>query len=308
MKKNRKLWNAVLLCSCTLLLSACGTEKEVAPTAQEQQYAANVKNTPKISTDVSALIKESIGEPTEEQWAQAKATAAETGEEVKYPQPLGTFNPGEAYASYYGSMTQKELLAQDKLVQINIFINGVVRDEYAVAANTLYGPETVKTFKAQLREAMLVQTGETGETTYVDRIGTNSPLNNGEVVNAYVDDVITYFNKSYIQTELNSNFGDKLTVTGKAYGLDMYLKMNELYNQSSNFVVIKSVYTPTEEEKAALTQFYKDSFLSMLEQVDYEAVPRTGDLGGFEKTESGTWIPVSMEKLAAALLLLVYGF
>ena len=46
----------------------------------------------------------------------------------------------------------------------------------------------------------------------------------------------------------------------------------------------------------------------MLEQVDYEAVPRTGDLGGFEKTESGTWIPVSMEKLAAALLLLVYGF
>lgn len=293
--------------SAMTLMTACGGEEKTPEQLEREAILTeNLERAPKIDKEVKALITESYGTPvelTEEDIAEYEAA----GEEL--PVPENSLSPGEDMAMSLASYSKEELMKQKPAVQINIFVNGVIRDEYSAAATTLYGAENVQNFKKQFKKALLANTGEEEETTYVDRLGTDTAIQDGEVAKHYVDDVIKYMNRTYVDVTIGKDFGDRVTVDGSTFGIQLDAKMDEIDDATNKFLNVPDYdkrYGLSEEQLKQLNDYHKETFPGSLATAMISDADATNEIGGFEINEEGLWVPSNMESFAYEFMYLVY--
>lgn len=288
-----------------ILTLATGCAKEAPePTQQEIQLEQNVKNAPKPSKETLKLIDESRG----------KLEVDENGEVSEEGVIVGSYSPGKKMVTTLSSLSKKQLMSQEKLVQINIFVNGIIRDEYQVAANTLYGKEKVTKYKKEFKEMLLSKERDdefvdAPETRIVDRIGLKSAMNDADVAHYYVNDIIQQMNRTYIQTGIENDFKEKVTITGSTFGVNLMNDLQLMVDSSAEFVKLTGAYEAeyTDEDISILNKYYNELFLDNLvkSSIDTENA-NSGVLGGFEKDEEGLWVPSDMGRLAGNILNLIY--
>lgn len=303
MKKSWKM--GLVLLSSVFILSACGEEK-VDPALAERQsiYDQNVAAAPVVSEEVQALIDQSYGRlPTPEE-VDPNLPEGET------PKPIGTLNPGENMVATLSAYTREELLATSPAIQINIYLNGIIRDEYRVAAQTLYGAENVAKHKEAFKQGLLSDLPDSLEGhKVVDVMGTKTKLEDGEVARHHVDEVIRQLNRVYLSVEVNDNFGDKVTVNASTYGINFQTQAANVRKQAHNFITVPETfyaYKLEEQQRTELNGYYRDTFADALVNADLQEAPKTVTLAGFEKNEEGNWVPSQMERLAQYLVEAVY--
>lgn len=301
MKKN---W-IIGMSAMVLLTMATGCAKEAPePTQQEIQLSQNMKDLPKLPKETLKLIDESRGE----------LEVDENGEIPEEATIVGSYSPGKEMVTALSSMSKEQLMEQEKLVQINIFINGIIRDEFQVAANTLYGKEKVAQYKKEFKDMLLskeknAEFEDAPENRIIDRIGLQSAMNDTDVAHHYVDDIIQQMNRTYIQTGIENDFKEKVTITGSTYGVNLMSDLQLMVDSSTEFVKLIGNYEAeyTDKDIATLNKYYNELFLDNLlkSTIDIENA-NSGVLGGFVKDEEGLWIPSDMSRLTGNILNLVY--
>lgn len=301
----KKILTLTLL-SSVFLLAACG-EEEVDEEAEyrAQVYQENVQNAPEINEDTEEMIIESRGQVIDEEEEED-----EEGE-VQLIEVRNSFSPGEETREYLSSLTREELLELDEMSHISIFINGVIRDEYTVAAHTLYGSEAVESYKEEFRNALITETGEEDETTYVDRLSLRTQLDDGDVARHHVDTIIDQLNRVYINVVPGSDFGSRIVPRGQVYPILLNQQLQALNDAAFEFVGVEGVRNRnrlSEEEIQSLNQYYTDSFGEALvaSEISLENA-NENELGGFIQNEEGVWEPAQMGLLGWNILRLVYN-
>lgn len=293
-KTRNQLGLLTLLVGSSLFLASCG-EKEPEPTPQEIQFQANIASLPERDETVTALIQGAIGE------AVLDKEGNETG---VYEDTLsGGFNRQVALSA----LSQEQLMEKDKMEQIEIYLNGVLREELYVPANILYGTETVQAQKEAFKASLMKPLSE-GEGHIVDALALDSMMKNPDVAHHHVDAVITHLNRVYVKPVIKEDLKSRVVIDGKAYGLELKDTLNSIEKNASEFVELESTsdYRRTDEDKRKLTEYFQESFPDALEIATYKANPSTETLGGFEQNDQGLWLPSDMDRLAYALLHLSY--
>lgn len=296
----------------SLFLTACGskepTEEEL---ARQAIYTENVESAPKLTDEQQAMIVESRGIVIEE----------EEGEDEEIIQVYNSFSPGDDVVFTLASMTKEELLELDPISHMEIFINGVIRDEYTVAAHTLYGEDKVNQFKKDFEKGLLVnlpdKTREGSDSKYesgtkfVDLIGINTDIRDHQVARHHTDVIISQLNRIFVQIIPDSNFGDRITVSGQVYPIMLENQLAQVNNAAYEFVGVngnRQRNMMDEKDIATLNKYYIDTFPNALieAQLSQES-PYVSEIGGFEQQEDGTWEPAQMHIFAWNLISLVYG-
>lgn len=293
------------LLSSTLILSACGdegpSEDEI---ARQTIYDTNVSNTPELTEEEQIMITESRG----------VVIGQETGEGEEVIEVRNSFSPGESAVNQLAALTREELLELDATTHMEIFINGVIRDEYTVAAHTLYGAEEVDEFKQAFREGLLTEASyndSDDQIKYIDRIGLRTDLKDNDVANHHVDTIINQLNRIFVRVQQDSNFGSRITVKGQVYPIELREKLQEVNDAAFEFVGVNSNGVRSrlsEDEQEILNAYYVDTFAdALLESPISEEGSFTSEIGGFERREDGTWAPAQMPLFSWNLIRLVYG-
>lgn len=296
----------LLLFASGVLLAGCGEKVDPEVARRQEIYEQNTAAVADISEENIALIEQSYGRlPTPDE-------VDPNLPEGTQPAPIGTLNPGEEMVTTLSSYTREELLAVTPQIQINVFLNGVLRDEYRVAAHTLYGKENVAQFKQAFKDALLkdMPVAEDEKPYKVaDTMGLNTELEDGDVARHHVDEIVKQLNRVYLMVEVNDNFGDKVTVNASSYGIDFRTQAANMRAQAHNFVSIpegRYAFEMTDAERAELNSYYKDTFGDALANASMREEPKTVTLAGFEKNADGNWVPSQMERLAEYLLQAAY--
>lgn len=288
-----------------LTLSGCG-KKEVEPTPEEIQYEQNVSFAPEQSTEVKQLIEESRGTLLLDD--EGNPLLDEEGNPTG--EVGGSLSPGFEKEVQYSTLTQEQLMKLDKEEQIDIFVNGVLRDEYAVAANVLYGKDEVKQLKAEILEAFLSPATKEVEKDgmVADLLSKKSMMNDADVGRHFAEEMIQQLNRVYIETSLSKDFTEKVIVQGSVYPLEAKAEMNALAKYAHEFVEFESAEAyRTDEQKAALNKYYRDSYLDALKGAKTNSSAQTLELSGFEKDANGTWVPSDMNRFTLSLIELVFN-
>lgn len=298
--KVKKILSIVLLCS--MLLTGCKKEPE-GPSKEEIQYEKNIKNAPKLSEEVASTIERSYGTAlTKEQEEEIKATTP-TGVEPHLA-PENTLNPGKEVAIALGSMTREELLNLDREAQLTIFVNGIIRDEYSIAAHTLYGPEKIKEYKAAFKKSLMreIETDTYEKTTEieVDTLLKNLGLSKNKVFSRNIDIIIASLNAVYVLPKIESDFKDMVTVKGHAKGLQLGESLRSMKEEAINFVSFSEgeSYEQTDEQIKALNVVYDAAIEEVIKNTKLSTYEKSAPLGGFIK-EGDVWIPAEWDKFSS---------
>lgn len=294
-----KLGVMATLLSSSLILVGCGGEPE--PNEFEIQLEKNIAAVPARSKEAAQMVEASRGEQVLDEEGNPVGEAE------------GSLNPGMNREIELSILTTEQLKELSPLEQVDIYLNGVLRDEYYVAANLLYGEEFVKLEKERFKTALMTPL----ETEYeeevagrvVDRIVLNSGMNDPDVAHHYVDDVITHLNRTYIRANIKEDFQTRMVIDGATYPLRVRSNLNSIKNNETEFVTLEtdSDFDRTEKDLKVLNDYYKDSFLSALDTAEYSTSESSQTLGGFEQNEDGVWVASDMLRLADALLALTYS-
>lgn len=297
----RKQWSKTgLLCVMvlgSLMLSAC-KEEEAEPNPYEVQYQENLANAPERSEEVLAMIEMARGEK------EVDSQGQETGV------TLLSLSPGIEREVELSVLNKEQLKELDKTEQIDIFLNGILRDEYHVAAHTLYGKDEVAKYKSALKEALLQEQEDPDYGRIVDNIVTDSPMEDPDVARHFVDDVITHLNKAYIQPVVIEDFEDKVVIVGHTYPMLMKAILSSVTTNAPEFVELESTneFQRTDKDREKLNAYYKDSFVNALRSADRSNAEANETIGGFTKNADGLWVPSDMTRLSSALIRLVYQY
>lgn len=287
-----------------VLLTGCDKGPSDEEVMRQEVYETNVQNAPELSDEAQVMIQESRGVVIRE----------ETDENEQVREVRNSFSPGAETVEYLSSLTKEELLEMDAAVHLEIFINGVIRDEYTVAAHTLYGAERIQSYKEAFREGLLsnvpVEEGEE-PMTYVDRIGQNTEIRDTNVARHHVDVIINQLNRIFVQVNQQSDFGSRVTVSGQVYPVRLREKLSEVNDAAFEFIGVHGERyrsRMSEEELDALNSYYRDTFNeALLQSPISEEDFWSAEIGGFQKLEDGTWEPAQMPQFAWNLIRLVYG-
>lgn len=304
----KKAMMATML-STALLLAACGgpSEEEL---ARQEIYETNVSKVPEWTEEQKDMINESRG----------IVIGEEENEEEEVVQIRNSYSPGEGVVETLSSMTKEELLELDSTAHMEIFINGVIRDEYVVAANTLYGPERIQQYKEAFKKGLLEEhplAGDTDEsqypkgTTYVDLIGEFTEIKDHDVARHHVDTIVGQLNRIFVKIIPLSNFGNRVVVKGQVYPVELTNQLRQVNEAAFEFTGItpeRNRHRMTDEEVKTLNEFYVSTFGNALIQAPIsETRTVESEIGGFIIQEDGTWEPAQMEIFAWNLIRLIYG-
>lgn len=296
-----------LVLSACMALVGCSKEPDAETLARQEVRAVNIENAPKLTKEQQHMITESRGIIVSE----------EKNEEEEVIVTRNSFSPGEETVDILASMTREELLGLDAISHMEIFINGVIRDEYTVAAHTLYGEDTVKQFKREFKEGLLTKYPSLEEDerdpnmTYVDLIGVNTDLNDENVARDHTDVIISQLNRIFVKIIPQSDFGNRMTVQGTVYPVLLRNQLTEVVQASYGFTGIDGTthdYKRTDAQRATLNTYYKETFPNALLKAPIsEESSLTTNLGGFQQRDDGTWAPAKMPLFSWNLIGLIYG-
>lgn len=300
--KRKTVGVLAFLMASTLILTACG-DKEPEKTEMEIQYEQNVAQSPERSKEVMDLIEMSRGTLVVDTFGEpVKGEDGEPTGEVE-----GTFSEGIQKEFGLSVFAKEDLAKLEKTEQIDIYINGIIRDEFHIAANVLYGEEAVVAQKAAFKEALLSPMEE-GEGRIVDVIGIESSMRDANVANHHVDDIIKHLNRFYILPEIGEDFDTRLVIKGTTYPVNLKNGLNSLATNAREFVKLESEsdWELTDKDKETLNIYYREGFKSALESSTFGNHAYTETLGGFELKEDGLWYPSDMNRFADSLIRLAY--
>lgn len=303
----RKILTITLL-SSSLLFAACGgpSEEEL---ARQDVFETNVANAPAWTDEQKNMIIESRG----------VVIGEEENEEEEMVEIRNSYSPGENVVDTLAAMTREELLALDSTAHMEIFINGVIRDEYTVAAHTLYGADRIAQFKKKFSESLTITHPEAGienseipeGATYVDMIGLKTDINDSDVARHHVDVITSQLNRIFVKILPHSNFGDRVLVKGQVYPIELkqqLLEVNEAAFEFTGITPEKYRNRMTDTELKKLNEYYNSTFANaLIEAPISESKIVESEIGGFEQKEDGTWEPAQMEIFAWNLIKLIYG-
>lgn len=299
--KRAGLYTALM--GSTLLLVGCG-EKEPEKSPVQIQLEQNVANAPSRSEKVTELITLSRGTPVVD--TLGNPVVDENGEPTG--QMEGTLSKGMDREVQLSAMTKEQLMDLEVSDHIDIYLNGVLRDEFHVAANILYGEDVVAAQKKAFKEAMLSPSEDERGGKIIDQIALKSAMRDPNVANQHVDTIIEHLNRFYFEPAIKEDFGERIVVTGKTYPVQLMAGLNSIAGNASEFVKLESSsdYQRTENDLKNLNKYYTESFVSALESAEIFSYPYDETLGGFERKEDGLWYPSDMKRLAETLLTLAY--
>lgn len=289
----RSLLSVVLISAA--LLGGCGEdEPEINPL--QVQYEENVAKAPDRSEPVMEMITESRGQP------ELDPNGNETGVII------GSYSKGADREIELSVMSRDQLKELDKLSQIDIYLNGILRDEFHVAAHVLYGSEQVEKQQNAFKEALLTPEEGEGRGRIVDNIVMETMMEDPDVAHHFVDDVITHLNRLYINPVIAEDFEDKVVISGDTYPLTIIETFNALEHNAPEFIELDSLsrYDRTESDINKLNAHYKESFVTALEKSVTKNSGSSDILGGFIENEEGLWVPSDMNRLAKSLIYLAY--
>lgn len=303
----RRLLTLTIL-SSSLLLVGCGgpTDEEL---ARQEIFETNVANAPEWTDEIESMIHESRG----------VVIAEEEGEDEKeIIEVRNSFSPGDEVVKGLSSYTREELLQLDSTSHMEIFINGVIRDEYSVAAHTLYGAEEVQAFKESFREALLKEypPQQNGAeipdgTRYIDLIGLKTAIQDHDVARHHVDVIINQLNRIFVKIVPLSDFGDKVVVEGVVYPIELRQQLQEVEDATFEFTGIKPEKyrnRMTDDQIMTLNEYHIETFGNALLQSPISETRQVqSEIGGFTQREDGTWVPAKMELFSWNLVSLIYG-
>lgn len=297
-----------MLVTTTLLLTACSSsELSEEELVRQQTYETNVSNSPEWTAEQKAFIEESRGIVIDE----------ETNEEDEIVPILNSFSPGEDSVDTLASLTKEELLELDDISKMEIFINGVIRDEYIVAAHTLYGADKVQAFKNEFKDALLEEYDhydfreEDEKIKNIDVLGYYGRINDGNVVRNHADAVIAHLNRVYIKLIPKGNYGSNVSLEGQVYPIELNKQLDSLRSDAIEFTGIdaeRNRHRLGEGEIERLNEYYIEMFNGALSASTLSIENENyGDIGGFSESEEGTWEPAQMSIFSRNIISLVYG-
>lgn len=287
----------------SLMLTGCSSDKPTEEEVYRQEVMeTNMANVPEWTDSQKGMIVESRGEVVINEIGE--------GEDVK--KEYNSFSPGAEMVDYLASLTKEELLELDDVAKLEILINGVIRDEYTVAAHTLYGKEEVAEIKKGFRDGLLdmIEATDEGEDdfTYVDVITMRSMVKDRNVARHHVDEIIENLNRVYIKLIPSSNFGTKVSLRGEVFPIVLLNQLERLYEDAYQFTGITASQSNTKEEKDILNEYYNDSFVEALVESNISREDTFNySVGGFTKRDDGTWIPAQYNIFARNIVRLAYG-
>jgi len=291
--KQSKLLILSALMTTAFLITGCGGEEE--PNELELQYQKNVSEAPERTEDVLNMIEESRG--TEVTDVEGKGTG----------EFLGSSTKGQKEEVRLAVLNKEQLQSLDKMEQIGIYLNGILRDEYHVAANTLYGKEYVSAEKERIKEALLSEDSD-GYGTLVDIIGERTELGYSHVAKEHVDEVIKHFNRVYLNPVIDEDFNNRVVVGAITYPLTLPESLASVKEKANEFVDVPTTKMNelSDEDFNELGNYYKESLVSALEISGYRDESYYRTLGGFEIDEDGLWKPVNLNKLLERVIQITY--
>lgn len=292
-----------VLFSSALILTACG-DKEPEKTPAQIQFEQNVASSPSRSEEIMALITQSRGTPV----VDTLGNPVVDKEGNPTGQMEGTLSKGMEREVTLSAMTKEQLLELEITDHIDIYLNGVLRDEFHVAANVLYGEDVVNAQKQAFKEALLSPSGDERGGSIADLIALKSTMRDPNVAKQHVDTVIQHLNRFYIQPTIAEDFGKRIVITGETYPIQLINGLNSIAGNATEFVELESDsdYKRTENDMKNLNKYYGESFVSALESAEIFTSPYKETLGGFEQKEDGLWYPSDMNRLAQTLITLAY--
>lgn len=285
------------------IFSGCSSNK---PTdeelARQEIMETNIAQSPEWSEGQKKMIEESRG----------LVVVNEVGEGDEKVVEYNSFSPGPEAVDYLSSLTKEELLELDDVSKLEILINGIIRDEYTVAAHTMYGKSEVERIKKEFKDGLLdmIDPQDEGEEefAYVDIITMRSKMNDRNVARHHVDAIIENLNRVYIRLIPKSNFGSKVSLMGEVYPVVLTDQLNRLEDEGYQFTGIEITKNTSDEEREQLNEYYNSLFQEALEEANIsEEETWTFNVGGFEKREDGTWIPSQANIFSQNIVRLVYG-
>ena len=196
------------------------------------------------------------------------------------------------------SLSRQQLLKMSPSDQISILVNGAIRDEYKVAAQTLYGKDLVEDMKRGFEAKLLLSTGQNKETNYANRLTGLSELKDFNVVDkGIIDDLLPRIDRYYVSVSITTNLTEKVIAQGKVTGLATNEMFTNLQNSAKEFLKITDVDSEiASDKKNQVTKFYHDNII-----VAIEAAPENEEfqatLGGFYQ-DQGVWLPNDMEQFS----------
>lgn len=279
----------------TLVLSGC-KEEEPEPNPYQVQYEANVKLTPDRSSEVLEMIQESRGT------MEMDANGNETGV------ILGSLSIGADREVEWSVLSKEGLTELDKINQIDIYLNGILRDEYTVPAHVLFGKEKVAEHKAAFKDALLTLEEDETKGRIVDSIVMDSTMRDPDVAHHFVDDVITHLNRVYVRPAIQEDFENRVVIRGDTFPLLLKNTLNSVEANALEFVSLKSTnrHNRSDDDAEKLNAHYRDSFVTALEKSALKNSASNETLGGFEQDSDGHWVPSDIHRLSKALLRLAY--
>lgn len=292
-----------LLAVSGMLLMGCSSDKPTEEEIIKQEIKeTNEANAPEWTQSQKKMIEESRGE----------VVVNEIGEGEDKILEYNSHSPGSGAVDYLSSLTRDELLKLDDVAKLEILINGVIRDEYTVAAHTMYGKDEVESIKKQFKDGLLdvIQPEDEGadEYTYVDVITMRSAINDRDVARHHVDEIIDNLNRVYIKLIPKSNFGTKVSLNGEVYPIVLLNQLELLSIDAYQFTGIDASDRLSEDERKILNEYYNDSFVEALVESNISSEDTWSySVGGFTKREDDTWIPAQYNIFARNIVRLVYG-
>lgn len=292
--------------SSTVLLTGCSkpTEEEL---ARQETYEENVKAAPEWTDEEEEMINESRGVVIDE----------EKNEDDEVVEVINSFSPGEDAVHNLASLTKEELLKLDDLSLMEIFINGVIRDEYKVAAYTLYGDE-MHDLKEEFKKSLLAEMPKDKNDdedappyTYADKVGLESAIQDDSVVRNHVDELTKQLNRVYVKIVPKSNFGSKVTLKGEVYPIELGKQLERIENDTFEYTGVnpsKNRSLMNEKDLKILHDYYDEIFVNAMTETEISVENSSeAEIGGFVKREDGTWVPAQMSIFALNVVKLVYG-
>ena len=301
----------VTMLSTGLLLTACGdkgpSDEEL---ARQEIFNHNVSSAPEWTEEQERMIAESRGVVIGEEY--------DDNEEII--QIKNSYSPGDDTVVTLSAMTKEELLELDAVAHMEIFINGVIRDEYMVAAHTLYGSERVSQYKEAFKTSLMSVHPDAGEdedstypagTRYVDLLSLNTDLKDANVARHHIDTILKQVNRIFVKIIPISDFGNKFVVSGEVYPISLSGQLREVKEAAYGFTGVHARdyrSDNTEKELEVLNSYYIETFSNALVKAPIsEAEPVRKNLGGFTLLEDGTWEPAQMDIFSSSLIRLLYG-
>lgn len=298
LKKYRKVLPFLLATS--LLLVACGGEPD--KNEFELQLEENIAAVPERDPVAYQLVDDSRGELLLDEFGEPKVDS----EGNPTNQRVGTLSKGIDRELQLSILTAEQLKELPTIDQVDIYLNGILRDEFYVAANLLYGEDGVKEQKEAFKKALMSPL-KSEEGRIVDRIAIRSSMKNPNVAHHFVDDIILHLNRVYIEPAIIEDFGNRIVVSGETMPLSLLSGLSSIHSNAHEFVSLESKeYQRTEEDLKKLTDYYVESFVSALEDSKHLPNQYKETLGGFKEADNGLWYPADMERLASTVIELAY--